>query len=615
MAKLTFIGGASKVTGSAHHLTVKDTSFLIDCGAEQEEGITSENYIEKVNTIPVVDYCLLTHAHFDHCGLIPLAVKRKKIKKRIVSTPATKALAEMILRDSAKIQKQESDNPVYTDNDIDDALLIWDTKDDGTSFSLEDIKVTFLMSSHIIGSASIYIKTDTGNYLFTGDIGTELQQLMDYPPHIPKESVDYLIIESTYGDKIHEKDDKEQLYRIIKDTCNAGGKVLIPVFAVGRLQELLYTLEKTTLQWQIYVDTPMGDKVTKLQEEYALYLKRKIRKDILKGDTNIFGEYKTINTNNLSKELANSSDPCIILSASGMLEGGRILNHLETIKTNKNSSIVFVGYQAQGTRGRRILDGEESVACKVHRLSSFSSHADADELYSYITGLSSLPYKTYLVHGEEHQRNELLKRLKKLKIRVYTPHNLESGEKSVIDTEKKIVITTPVTFFEFKGYKLAPFAGYIIEHEDKIEITDKSWLNELLSREEEELGKSIGVQLAEEKVSKEELSTEMTGDEFKNNIEKLFQYQIFSKGAIKGFYDELKEKGEKAALKFAFDKHFKNLNTGKRRWNPPAGNFSEEEVEKLYELAFNTLKKAVEIKEKNGINAIYNVFKNYVSNL
>src|SRR3989338_7029846 len=576
MGTLKFIGGASKVTGSAYLLSTGKSTILIDCGAEQEEGFSIEDYKDKIDNIPDADYCIITHAHYDHFGLLPLLVKRGKLKKRIISTPATKALAEIILRDSVRIQASENEIPAHTDEDVNLTILLWDTRDDKIDFSLDgSSKAALYNSSHIIGSSSVFIRTENGNYLFTGDIGSRCQEMMDYPPDKPEEGVDYLIIESTYGGKTHERDEKGSLVHIIEKTCNAGGKVLIPVFAIGRLQEVLYALNNLKSKWKIYVDTPMGNRVTRLQEEYALYLKKNLRKKILGGEK-ILGDYETINTNNQSIELSLTKDPCVILSASGMLEGGRIENHFKTIRDDKNSTLLFVCYQAKGTRGRRVLDGEEAVLCNIERLSSFSSHADANELYGYITSLKYLPYKTYLVHGEAEQRNSLMKKLESLKIIVYAPDNYDASGRSIILSENKITITCPVSFSDFYGYSVSPLIGAIVKTgDDDLQIVDKGCIYRVMEEKGREISGLLDMPASIDK--EENIEIEMSREEFENNIRMLYRLKIYTNNLITSFFEALKEKGTKAALQFAREKHEMNINTSRRRWNEPE---SEKEIDR-----------------------------------
>ncbi len=606
---LYFYGGANKVTGSCYVLEVSNKKILIDCGYEQD-NTEIKKIREKINILPQIDVCFITHAHIDHVGLLPLAVKKKKINN-IYSTPATKELSKMLLSDMIKIQKEnenKKENILYDETDLEDTLLLWKTIDENNPINIENNLIsTFLYNAHIIGSASVYIQTSEGSFLFTGDLGTKCQKLMDSHIDIPEnKEVDYLIIETTYGNKLHNISDRDRLISIIEKICNNKGKILIPVFAVGRLQEILYTISQKQIPWPVYVDTPLGDKVNNLLNEYQLYLSKSIRK---KQDS-ILGKYKIINTMNQSKELANSKEPCIILSASGMIQGGRILNHIETIKNDPNSAIIFVGYQAEGTRGRKIYNKEEYVSCQIEKLSCFSAHADKEEIINYIDRFTSYPYKIFLVHGEEEQRKAIQKEIRKKRIRVEIPENFNKISNFEFNNTKKYIINIPLNFCTLKNNKISPCIGYIIDRDDTYEIVPKEWIDNLFEQERKEIMNKIEKDIYKEEIT-EQLSPTMDIETIKKNISELFRVKVYTKKRMTEFLKEA-EKGQKAGLLYIENTHKINKNTGRRKWQTPQNEdgslFPKEKAEEYYELAYNTAKSLLAM----GINTAFKILGEYI---
>lgn len=606
MAGLSFIGGASKVTGSCYLLNAGGLTILVDCGVEQEKGIPLSEGERKVSAIPKSDCLLLTHAHIDHSGLIPLLVKKNKTQ-RIISTPATKTLSSLLLFDFAKLQGQDGEPPIFNEDDIQKALAVWEERDDNIRFEIgKEVRATFLNSAHIVGAVSILIETPEGNYLFSGDIGTKAQKLMDYPPDVPKSNVDYLIIESTYGNKAHEISDNAKLADIINKTCGQGGKVLIPSFAVGRLQEVLYAVSQHKIQYPVYVDTPMGDKVNTLLDNYRLYLKKSLRK--VAFNDNILGEYKTVNTRNQSLELAASKEPSVIISASGMLEGGRVLNHYDAIRGDKKSALVFVGYQAKGTRGRSVLDKEENVMCSVERLNSFSAHADKNELVEYVERLSSYPYKIYLTHGEDEQRKALYEALTKKKYRVEMPGNQDETSGNVYGN-RPVVLNIPLEFHEFSGYRVSHLFGYAVEYADKIEIVPKSWYDVLYSKMEVEIMTSVTNDIAPCPNRTTSRVSSLSVEQVERNIGFLFTCGVYTKNRLGEFWEHFVV-GPANAETYLISIHKINPNTDRRRWQPPINTNGKTEDE-LYDMAYETLLSAISLEKAT----LYRILNNYVKNL
>lgn len=467
--KINFIGGANKVTGTCYSLQIQDSKIMIDCGMEQ--GNTEDvDYNQRLSSCHVHDELLVTHCHIDHIAMIPLAVKKNKVRS-IVSTLATKELSILLLNDYLKISASEGKN-LYDEEDIINAVLMWETVDHGIKVNKENYSYTLLKNSHIIGSASLFIESDDGNLLFTSDIGTANQLLMDYPPTIPADNVDYLIIETTYGDKNHKPRQEESGRLITKslEVLNNGGKVIIPTFAIGRTQEILYTLSNSEIcgKFPIYIDTPLGNKVTNLMEKYVFYLKNSISKKLLRN--NLFGEYNSIGSDSESKLIAASNEPYIVLSASGMLEGGRVLNHFNTVKDDKKSLLMFCGYQGYGTRGQKVLSQEVKVSCSIDSVSGFSAHASQSELLEYIERLKYTPYKTYLIHGDAYQRMEFSKALTKLKLRHELPTNNDVSSGINIEKKQKFFFDIDLKFENINGKVLAPINATAVKDGDNIHI-------------------------------------------------------------------------------------------------------------------------------------------------
>ena len=412
MVNLTFLGGAERVTGSCHLIEMGSKRILVDCGVRQDEEL------DEVN-LPFdgeVDYCILTHAHLDHSGLIPMLIKKKKLRKNIVSTIATKMVAKIILEDFANLYYRKYGKVLYSSEDLDNVFNRWITYDYGIPINLaRSISARFYDAAHIIGSASVHVVYHNEyDIFFSGDIGTRNLMLMDYPPKKPP-AVSYLVLESTYGDREHVSN-VDKAIDFIRRTLSNNGKVLIPAFSVGRAQEVIYLLNKHGVDAKIYLDSPMANKVTELSDALSPFLKQ--LGDLKK---NLFNGYIPVAHASESEKLAKSKDPCVIISASGMMTGGRVVRHLNSIKDDEKSAIVFVGYQAAGTRGRRILDRVEPVKCRIFQATGLSAHADRKELVNYAVSFDPKPSKVFLVHGEEKQRKSLYTDLAEMGLNVVLP--------------------------------------------------------------------------------------------------------------------------------------------------------------------------------------------------
>ncbi|MFA6434952.1 MAG: MBL fold metallo-hydrolase [Elusimicrobiales bacterium] len=447
-AKISFFGAAGEVTGSRHLLEAGDKKILLDCGMFQ--GHRQES-LDKNRSFPVrpaeLDAVLLSHAHIDHSGGLPLLAK-KGLKAGIYCTAATKELASIMLMDSARLQVADAKffnkvhqseglriEPLYNEEDARLALTKFKACDFGAEAHLAGgtISARFLNAGHVLGSAMVLVTAPSGaqrrRVLYTGDLGRRASILMR-SPEIPRE-VDYLIMETTYGDRLHDPvDDAEaRLAAVIKRAVAEKGKVIIPSFALERAQEIILILDKmrragTALEIPVFVDSPMTVSITELFNKYKGSFSFDERfKEYAKTDKDPFGfDYiNYVRTKEESQALNEMDGPMIIISASGMCEGGRVLHHLRNNIDKENATVLLVGYQAAGTLGRRLQDGarkvkifglEHEVAARVEAMHFFSSHADKGDLVAFVKGLSRPPRKIFLVHGDPADRAAFVETLK-----------------------------------------------------------------------------------------------------------------------------------------------------------------------------------------------------------
>jgi len=426
---LQFLGGAGTVTGSKTLLTLNGKKILIDCGLFQGlKELRSLNWKKLPTELADIDAVILTHAHLDHCGYLPVLVKHG-FKGPIYCTPSTAELTEIILLDSAKIQEEDADRanrhnysshlhckPLYTVEDARKTFHLFQTHEYREWVLIEhNLKFQLLNAGHILGSAMVELKAGTKTFLFSGDIGRKDPMLL-YPPQKVNQA-DYVILESTYGDRIHKVDDiKERLLEIIDSTINTGGILMIPSFAVERTQELIYLIyqlkeEGRLPQVPVYLDSPMGIKSTLVFEKYPQI------QDISKIDTRrMYDVVKFISEYEESKAVVADKKPKIVLAGSGMLEGGRMLHYISNHGENPNNTILFVGFQAAGTRGRDLVQGMRKikffgeyrdVKCRIESISGMSAHADREEMLNWLKEFKQEPNTVFLNHGEPHQTNAL----------------------------------------------------------------------------------------------------------------------------------------------------------------------------------------------------------------
>lgn len=447
---IKFCGAADGVTGSCHLIESEGRKILLDCGQFQGGRKQEARNFEDFPFDPKdVDVLVLSHAHIDHSGRIPLLIKRG-FTGDIYCTDATADLLEIMLRDSAYIHEKEAEwqtkknarlqrppvEPLYTIADAEIALKhVKPVLYDQLVKIMDGVEIVFNDAGHILGSAIVELwvteNEKTSKIVFTGDLGVKDRPILRDPTKIKK--ADFVIMESTYGNRLHDKADMriEALMDIVEKTFARGGTVVIPSFAVGRTQELIYEFnrieddpryEKIFRGLRVYIDSPMARNATLVFKKNAQVFDKEAREYLLKGDQplDFEGLHFTKSTQE-SMALNQDRNPKIIISASGMCEAGRIRHHLRHNLWDPKCSIVFVGYQAEGTLGRRLLEGAEEVtlfgepikvAAEIHNLEGFSGHADKNGLLDWIGGLQAKPTQLFLVHGEPDAKEGLAKAIK-----------------------------------------------------------------------------------------------------------------------------------------------------------------------------------------------------------
>jgi len=451
--QLSFLGAASTVTGSKYLLEVGNKQILIDCGLYQ--GVKNQrqrNWQAPPFNPKKLAAVLLTHAHIDHSGYIPALVKAG-FRGPIYCTPGTKALCSILLPDAGHLQEEDAryaskkgfskHSPalaLYTEADALAAMDYFSALPfDEFSTIAAGIEAKFTPAGHILGASSISIKAEGKTLVFSGDLGRQTDPIM-YPPHTMK-TADYLVVESTYGNRHHDKSDPEEtLARIVADTVARGGSVLIPSFAVGRAQALLHILAKLKTARRIpdvpiYLNSPMAISATKLLFSCNQQV-RLSADDCQLIDDNV----RYVRSVEESIEINEQTFPHIVISASGMASGGRVLHHMKTMLPNSRNSIIFAGFQAPGTRGASLVDGAEKV--KIHgayyevkaavfNLENLSAHADSDELIAWVSHFSPKPRQVFVTHGEPVAADSLRLRIKdELGINVCVPEYLDRVELS-----------------------------------------------------------------------------------------------------------------------------------------------------------------------------------------
>ncbi|RII84075.1 MBL fold metallo-hydrolase RNA specificity domain-containing protein [Neopusillimonas maritima] len=433
--ELSFLGAAGTVTGSRHLLESGGKRVLVDCGLFQGlKFLRQRNWAPFPVNPAAIDAVVLTHAHLDHSGYLPRLV-RDGFKGPIYASPATLELAEVLLLDSAHIQESDAEFanrhklsshepalPLYTRKDAQRAIDLFQPLERGSFHPIAgNIKIKLHRAGHILGASIVEVKWDGRTLVFSGDLGRYNDPVMPDPDLI--EQADYLVLESTYGDRSHDTSPPESvLEALIVRTAERGGTVVIPAFAVGRVQLLLYYLHRLRSQnrlpqnMPIYLDSPMSVRAQEIHCDYPG--EQKLTKAQVRDVNAVATRIESVEE---SKALDTSVMPKIIISASGMATGGRVIHHLKRYAPDPRSSVLFAGYQAAGTRGAKMLAGAQTI--KIHgeyipvkaeldNLSMLSAHADANEILRWLGGFRQAPSHTFLVHGEPEAADALRCRIK-----------------------------------------------------------------------------------------------------------------------------------------------------------------------------------------------------------
>jgi metallo-beta-lactamase family protein len=440
MARIQFLGATRTVTGSKHLLEVDGYRVLVDCGLFQ--GL-KELRLRNWDPFPIdpasIDSVILTHAHIDHTGFLPKLV-REGFAGDVYCTPATDELARILLPDSAHLQEEEAEYsnkkaaskhkpalPLYTEEDATEALKLLRSVNYHKPVQLTPkLSFQFVTAGHILGSSFVNLEIECagGNrkrMTMTGDIGRYDEPIINDPENVAE--ADFIVLESTYGDREHpDIDVKERLAEIINRTASRGGHVLIPAFAVGRSQQLLYLIraleeENRIPVLPVFIDSPMAVSATRLylshKEDHDLEMRELIDAQRNPLATKRFNLARSVQE---SKNVTATQESSIVISASGMATGGRILHHLRNRLPDERNTVIFVGFQALGTRGRRLVDGESEikifggmvpVRAQIERLENLSAHADYREILRWLGGFKRAPEKVFLVHGEPEASESL----------------------------------------------------------------------------------------------------------------------------------------------------------------------------------------------------------------
>ncbi len=422
LIKINFLGGAGVVTGSKFLIETSEKNILIDCGMFQGlKELRELNWSQLPVNVKTIDVVLLTHGHLDHVGYLPRLLK-EGFKGKIIGTAPTLAIAEIILKDSAKIHEEDAEKankekytkhnpalPFYSLLEVEKTLKLFQVElIDKWIVLSENISYRFQYNGHILGATYIELDINGKRFVFSGDIGRQNDYLLEDPQK--PDWADYLFIESTYGNKLHEHEDVEQILTdLIKETLYNKGNLIIPSFAVERLQTLIYIFWKLYKSNKIpnipiYIDSPMGNRVLEVFQRFPKWHKLSV------SDYNAMCHHVTIlESYKETWETIDNKNAKIIIAGSGMVTGGRVLTYLQQLIDEPKTTVLLVGYQAEGTRGRQLQDGAHeikffgkyySVKARIKSIESLSAHADQADLLSWMSNIKNIPENVFLIHGE-----------------------------------------------------------------------------------------------------------------------------------------------------------------------------------------------------------------------
>ena len=438
--KIKFCGAARTVTGSCYLIDTGETKFLVDCGAFQGYDSYEKNREPFPFDPSTIDYIFLTHAHYDHCGRLPILVKQG-FQGRIISTQPTRDLTRLVLLDSAKLQQEdyerwevrakesntqdpvlrEKNKPLYSETDVESTMGLFEIYPYGNSVKLkEGLEFRMRNAGHILGSAilELWLKTEAGRdrkVVFSGDLGQPGARIIKDPDFVRE--ADYVVCESTYGNRLHKNKDETllEILSILKQATEEGGNVLIPSFAIERTQEVLYEINlfvenKLLENVDVYLDSPMASKATEIFRMYPNFYDEDARRLLEKGDDPFqFQGFHITESAEDSKRLIDKHG-VVIIAGSGMSTGGRIVHHLRNNLENPKTHVVIVGYQVEGTLGRKLVEGDPvveifgdkfDVNAQVHTLGAFSAHADQRDLRYWLRGFGRSPKMVFITHGDK----------------------------------------------------------------------------------------------------------------------------------------------------------------------------------------------------------------------